>query len=246
MTRPWPTPSIPWVMRQTWEDLLFMHWPVRRERLQPLMPPALPIDMFGGDAWVTISPFVVTGLRMRGLPPIPGLSRFPELNLRTYVTIDGKPGVYFFSLDAGSRVAVAAARLVYQLPYHHADMHVDHRDDWIVYRSQRRDSDAALSGRYRPVGERAVARQGTLDYFLTERYALYTVTRTGIVLRGEIDHPPWELQPAEAEIDVNTLPLAHDLPALDTEPVLHFSRRQPTRIWPPLRVPMPAPILQAV
>jgi uncharacterized protein YqjF (DUF2071 family) len=230
-------------MHQTWRDLLFMHWPIPAQRLRALVPDELPLDLFGGEAWITISPFVVTGLRLRGMPRIPGVSQFPELNLRTYVNVGGKPGVYFLDLDAGSRLAVAAARMAYRLPYHHAAMQVDIQDGWIVYRSRRKSGpEAEFVARYRPVGDRMLATPGTLDYFLVERYALYSVTRSGRIIRGEIDHPRWELQPAEVRVERNTIASAHQLPLPGIEPVLHFSRRQPTHVWPPIPVPHERPL----
>jgi uncharacterized protein YqjF (DUF2071 family) len=108
--RPWPLPSGPWIMAQTWHDLLFAHWSVRSETLRRLVPSELALDTFDGSCWVAVAPFHMSGIRLRGLPALPGLSRFPELNVRTYVTLGGKPGVYFFSLDAGSLPAVWAAR----------------------------------------------------------------------------------------------------------------------------------------
>jgi hypothetical protein len=226
-------------MRQSWRDVLFMHWPMPAAVLRRMVPEPLEVETFAGEAWISISPFVVTGLRLRGFPPLPGVSRFPELNLRTYVSYDGKPGVHFFSLDAGSRLAVLGARLAYRLPYHRASMHVTPIDGWIAYRSLRRGHEPAeLVVRYRPAGERAIATPGTLDYFLTERYALYTVTGSGRVLRAEIDHPPWELQPAEAVIEHNTIASAHGLTLPDVDPVLHFARSQTTRVWPPVPLPL--------
>ena len=119
--RPWPLPRAPWVMAQTWEDLVFLHWPMDPDDLRARLPRGLSLDTYRGDAWVSITPFVVTGLRPRGIPAVPGLSSFAETNVRTYVTRDGKPGVWFFSLDASSRLAVTAARALYHLPYHHAE-----------------------------------------------------------------------------------------------------------------------------
>src|SRR5215213_585770 len=122
--RLWPRPRRPWVMAQTWTHLLFAHWPLPPEAVRPLIPAGLPLDTFDGQAWVGIVPFQVVGLRARWLPPIPGTANFPELNVRTYITRDDKPGVWFFSLDAANRLAVEAARASYHLPYFKADMHV--------------------------------------------------------------------------------------------------------------------------
>src|SRR5690242_14221163 len=117
--RPWPLPAGSWVMAQTWHDLLFAHWPVETELLKAIVPDQLPLDIFDGHGWVGIIPFRMSRIHARNLPPIPGLSQFPELNLRTYVTLDGKPGVYFFSLDAASLSAVWTARAWFRLPYFH-------------------------------------------------------------------------------------------------------------------------------
>src|SRR5690348_14257143 len=118
--RPWPVPSGPWIMVQTWNGLLFAHWPVPPQVLRPLVPRELPLDTFQGSCWLGITPFQITGVRARGLPPIPGLSRFPELNVPTYVGLDDKPGVFFFSLDAANLPAVCGARVFYHLPYFHS------------------------------------------------------------------------------------------------------------------------------
>lgn len=237
--RPWPVPDGPWLMGQTWENLLFAHWPIATEALRPLVPPALALDGFAGSAWVAVTPFEVRGLRLRGTPPLPGLSRFPELNVRTYVTVEGKPGVYFFSLDAGSRLAVAAARRLYHLPYFRAHMRIRASAGWIDFVSRRvGDDEPAFAARYRPGGAASPPARGSLEHWLTERYCLYTLDDQGRVRRGEIHHPPWPLQPAHAEIERNTMarPLRIDLPG---EPRVHFARRQDVVVWPPARASGP-------
>src|ERR1700674_1035433 len=110
--RPWPLPAGQAVMTQSWPDLLFAHWPVDAEKLRALIPERLEIDTFDGRAWLAVVPFRMTNVRLRGTPAVPWLSAFPELNMRTYVTYDGEPGVWFFSLDAGNSLAVAIARMV--------------------------------------------------------------------------------------------------------------------------------------
>src|ERR1700758_2464987 len=124
--RPWSLPSGSWIMMQTWHDLLFAHWPIRQEQLRPLVPPQLPLDTFDGQCWVGVVPFWMSGVRARGVPPLPGLARFPELNVRTYVAYKDKPGVYFFSLDAANFPAVWAARTFFHLPYFYARMSAIH------------------------------------------------------------------------------------------------------------------------
>jgi len=232
--RPWPLPREPWVMEQTWHDLLFAHWPLSPETLRPLVPAQLPLDTYDGQCWVGVVPFWMSGVRPRGIPPIAGLSRFPELNVRTYVTLAGKPGVYFFSLDATNPVAVAVARTMFHLPYFTADMKVAERDGWIEYTSRRAtNSGPAVEfvGRYRPVSAPEPPVNGTLEYFLTERYCLFTVDASSRAYRCDIHHPPWPLQRAEAEISINTMASAAgvQLPAL--APLLHFSKRQDMVGW---------------
>src|SRR5258708_2809423 len=115
--RPWPLPKEPWIMTQNWDDLLFAHWSVPVEAMRQVVPAVLPLDTYDGKAWIGVVPFGISSFRPRWVPPIPGLSYFPELNVRTYVTVQDKPGVYFFSLDTNSPPSVVGARLWYRLPY---------------------------------------------------------------------------------------------------------------------------------
>ena len=239
--RLWPLPAGPWVMAQIWHDLLFAHWPVDTAVLHPLLPPQLQIDTFAGHAWVAVVPFRMTGVRLRGMPAMPGLFAFPELNVRTYVTYDGKPGVWFFSLDAGNSLAVAVARAWFHLPYFRARMSCSERNGGIEYASHRTHSGAAsagLRGHYRPVGPIFLPQPDTLEHFLTERYCLYARDGSGQLIRGEIHHPPWPLQRAEAEFERNTMTEALDI-SLTAQPLLHFARRQEVLVWPPQPVPAP-------
>ncbi|MBW3534703.1 MAG: DUF2071 domain-containing protein [Gemmatimonadetes bacterium] len=238
--RPWPLPSAPWVMYQSWRRLLFAHWPLPHDRLRAAVPGELTLDTFDGSAWLGLTPFRVTDLRPRGVPAIPVGSDFPELNLRTYVRVGDRPGVYFFSLDAGSRLGVMGARALYHLPYHAADMSQEERAGWIHYRSERSDgASAVFQGRYRPTGPAAAPAAGTLEHFLTERYALYTVLGDGAVLRADIHHRPWPLQTAEAVIERNTVPEAEGLELPERAPLLHFAERQDTLVWAPERLEPP-------
>jgi len=233
--RPWPIPSTRWVMAQTWSDLVFMHWPIPVEVLRPLLPPSLTLDSFEGSAWLGITPFEVSGLRARGLPPPPQISRFPELNVRTYATFGGKPGIWFFSLDAASAAAVAGARRTYRLPYFHADMTITRTDGKIHYRSSRTSADeptAELDVRYEPTGEVQPGVPGTLEHWLTERYCLYTVDEHRRLRRAEIHHRRWPLQPAAVRIASNTMPPS-GVALPDGLPLAHFARRQDVVIWPP-------------
>jgi uncharacterized protein len=231
--RPWPLPRRPWLMGQTWYDLLFAHWAIAPEALRPLVPPPLELDVRDGRAWLGITPFRVGGLRSRGTPPLPWLSHFPELNVRTYVNFRGRPGIYFFSLDAARVAAVIAARRGYRLPYFHAKMTIDHQGSTIGYESTRIDSSgppAELRVRYRASGPRLAIDDGSIERWLSERYCLYVVDERGRALRGEIHHSPWPLKPAEATFEANTMaaPLGVEL---DSEPLLHYSARQDVLIW---------------
>jgi uncharacterized protein len=218
-------------MKQTWHDLLFAHWPLPPAMLRPLVPAQLALDLFDGHCWVGIVPFHMSGIRRRGVPPLPGLSRFPELNVRTYVTHESKPGVYFFSLDAANLLAVWAARKFYHLPYFHAEMKSEDRGGAIVYSSKRRKSAAEFRGSYRPIADVALRNKGSLEHWLTERYCLYTTHRSA-VYRGEIHHQPWPLQDAEAEFEINTVAAAAGISLPPTPPLLHFARRLDVLIWP--------------
>jgi uncharacterized protein YqjF (DUF2071 family) len=232
--RPWPLPSEPWTMAQTWGDLLFAHWPVPERMLRPLVPEPLAIDTFDGVAWLGITPFEVSGLRLRGTVPLPRLSRFPEVNVRTYASFGGKPGIWFFSLDAGRASAVAGARATYRLPYYRAAMTIGRSNQAICYRSSRRSPGATLAElavEYAPAAAPRPAPAGTLEHWLVERYCLYTLDRRGRVMRAEIHHPPWPLQPATATFEANTMaPEGIVVPA--QVPLLHFARRQYVVIWP--------------
>jgi hypothetical protein len=202
-----------------------MHWRVDADALRELLPEQLPLDLHEGEAWLGVTPFRVSGFRLRGLPPAPVLSSFPEVNVRTYVTYEGKPGIWFFSLDADSPWAVEAARRAYHLPYHRARMRDERRGHAIDYRSER--AGASLDVTYRPIGPTAPPEPGTLDHFLTERYCLYTEHERRLE-RAEIHHAPWPLQSAEAELRRNTMPPV----AVEGDPLLHYSERQDVVIWP--------------
>lgn len=241
-------------MHMVWHDLLFMHWPLPVHALQPLLPAELELDTFDGEAWLGVVPFRMSGIRHRGLPALPGLAAFPELNVRTYVRHRHRRGVYFFSLDATHRIAVQTARLLFCLPYRHAAIRCEMDDSGCVqYRSRRRvwntrdglsrDDNRAMTATvvsapavlfeatYEPIGDAFHAKPGDLAHFLTERYCFLTANRRGEICRCDIDHPPWPLQPARCEVRVNTmtLPLGVSLP--DAPPLLHFARRLDVRAW---------------
>lgn len=232
--RPWPRPQRPWVMTMQWHDLLFAHWPLQPEVLRPLIPPVLEIDTFDGSAWLGIVPFRMAGVRPHYVPELPWLSAFPELNVRTYVTAGGKPGVWFFSLDAANPLAVRGARTVFHLPYFDARMRCSadgERIRYSSYRAHRKASGATLGMRYGPTGPVRLALPGSLDAWLTERYCLYAANHRGTVWRGEIHHRRWPLQPAEIEIEHNTMAEQLRLVLPAHPPLVHFARRLDVVAW---------------
>jgi uncharacterized protein YqjF (DUF2071 family) len=221
-------------MFQRWEDLLFAHWRVEPAAIASKIPSGLSLDRRDGAAWVAVTPFRISRLQLRGLPPIPGTSRFPELNVRTYVTREEKPGVWFFCLDAGSPLAAFFARKLYHLPYFAARIAVVEKGGTISYRCDRGEpgKGAEFLAEYGPLGEPFFAAPGSLEEWLTARYRLYA-ERGGTLYRAEIAHDPWALQRARAEIVRNTLAQASgiDLPA--DPPLLHVSRTLDVRVgWP--------------
>ncbi|MDZ4718171.1 MAG: DUF2071 domain-containing protein [Roseiflexaceae bacterium] len=234
-----PRPSGPWVMAMEWRDLLFAHWPIPAAALRGLIPPTLELQTFDGWAWIGIVPFRMTNVRPRMVPSLPWISHFAELNVRTYVTAGGKPGVWFFSLDAANPLAVQVARATFHLPYFDAHMQCQPHGDGIRYRSvrtHRKAPDAALRATYCPTGPIYQSQPGTLEYWLTERYCLYAADKHGHVSRGDILHTPWPLQPAEAEFEQNEMMFQIGLRCPNTQPLLHFARYLDVVAWLPKRV----------
>jgi len=227
-------------MAQVWHDLLFAHWPIAVQELRACVPPQLTLDTFDGRGWLGIVPFRMSGIRPRQLPALPWLSAFPELNVRTYVTVGDVSGVYFFSLDAGNPVAVALGRGLFNLPYFRARMSslrgVDQAIDYASRRTHSGAPPAELRASYRPTGPARAAARGSLEWWLTERYSLYTVDPEGRVVRTGVHHLQWQLQPAEAVFHSNTMAAAHRLALPPIPPLLHFSRRQAVVVWPPRTV----------
>ncbi len=223
-------------MGQSWEDLLFAHWRVDAAVVRELVPSGLTVDEHDGSAWLGITPFELTGFRLRGTPPLPVVSRFPEINVRTYVTAEDKPGIWFFSLDTSSLVAVEAARRAYKLPYFHARISLERRDGRVQYSAARRKAvrPFAFDASYAAVDEPVEPEPGTLAHFLVERYCLYARDESGLY-RAEIHHPAWRLRPAEASITLNTM--QPDGLELDGELLCDLGERQDVLIWPLEKIP---------
>ena len=225
--RPWPLPYRPWLMRQTWSDLAFIHWAIDVDVLRGYIPDRLEIDTFGGQAWIGIVPFDMSDIAPRGLPSIPAISDFPEINVRTYVKYGGKAGVWFFSLDVPNPLAVVVARLAFHLPYNLARVELERRGRDIGYR-------AAYSARrfealYGPELSRTVG-DPRFAHWATERYCLYSGDGRGRLFRGEIHHRPWNAVPAKLEIVENSF--LRDLSVREQHPDVLFSERIEVVVWP--------------
>ncbi len=240
-------PNRPWVLRMTWRDLLFLHLPIAAEAVQETLPAGLEVDTYGGTAWIGVVPFVMSGVAPRGFPSLPGVSRFPEFNVRTYVRHQGRSGVWFYSLDAASRFGVRAARRFFRLPYFDARMSVQaeggegDRPRVVRYRSRRThrgEPPASFEATVRESGPAERAAPGSLVEWLTERYCLYSASPSGRLFRGEVAHEPWRLHPVEAEIAEDSLIRAagFDLTTAagargGVAPIAHFSRELSVVAW---------------
>jgi uncharacterized protein YqjF (DUF2071 family) len=235
---PHPLPPGRWLISQRWNNLLFAHWPVPALSLAALVPEGLQVDTFNGSAWLGIMPFSMDRIKVRGLPPIPGARSFPDLSLRTYVREErtGTPGVVCLSLDSSNLLAVAAGRAFYSLPYHWAKMRMEQRTEReFAFYSRRRFAGVVFKARYRGLGpspKLAESRPGTLEYFLMERYCLFTTNRAGQPIRANLHHSSWPLEEAEAQIEKNDLADVLGIRLPDQEPVLHYSRELAVYVWP--------------
>lgn len=221
------------IMRQNWGKLLFMHWPIEAEALRPLIPERLTIDTFEGEAWIGITPFTMWGVRPVFTPPVPFLSELHETNVRTYVHLDGVPGVWFFSLDANSALAVTGARTLYHLPYFNAEIELEEEDGTIDYTLSRRDEPHAEMEARWTIGEALPESEpGSLAFFLTERYCLYSEDSSEQLYRARIHHAPWPLQEASLESLRSTMIESQGLPTPEGDPLLHYAEALAVDIWP--------------
>jgi len=238
--RPRPLPTGRWQLSERWNDLLFAHWPVAPASIAPMLPQGLKVDTFQGSAWLGVAPFWMDRIKFRGLRPIPGWHSYPELNLRTYVRDQqtGTPGMFFFSLEANHLASVAAGRILYHLPSHWTEMRLEQKTEReFDFYSRRRFSnpEVVFHARYRGLGPAkrlAEGHSGTLEYFLMERYCLFSSNRAGRLFRANLHHSSWPLEEAEAEIERNDLAAAIGIDLGDEKPVLHYMRRLVVYVWP--------------
>lgn len=215
----------PWMLTQTWEHLLFLHWEIDPSSLTALIPKELELDVFEGKAWVTILPFRVSRQRFRWLPEIPFLNSYLELNVRTYVKYKGYQGVYFFSLDANHPLAVLGAKAA-SLPYRLAKMDMHQQNNKIVFTSKRLFGCEKFSANYQPISAPAPTEPGSLDNWLLERYSLFTKWGP-FILRGDILHEKWEVSNVKAKIEENSV-----FPMGDKPLRMHYSLKKQTLIFP--------------
>lgn len=233
------------LLRQNWHHLLFLHWEIPPAKLQELVPPRLTIDTFEGKAYVGLVPFTMTGVRPVMLPPLPWVSSFHEINVRTYVHLDGRdPGVWFFSLDASSSIAVAAARAAYKLPYFDADMSFHASGDplpVIDFHTRRTDTRGTLPAnaniRYRPVeGPITHAAPGTVEHFLVERYLLYSEDSDRQLHRARVHHQPYPIQRAEVLALEETIVWAAGIRHAENTAFRHYASEVNVKVYPLARV----------
>lgn len=201
--------------------------------LRKLVPESLPLDSYNGVCWIGVVPLRMSGVRLRGMPPVPGTDQFPELNVRIYVTLDGRPGVYFFSLEAANLFAVTAAKNLYHLPYWYADMKINNRDNGIEFESKRRQNpDIELACSYRAISEPFQTTKGSFEEWMVERYCFYVLNASGLPLRCDILHEPWTIQQAEAKFKHHSILSKQRITVEIDEPILHYAKRIEVRAWP--------------
>ena len=214
------------ILRQDWHHLLFLHWKIPADALRSALPPALTVDLFQGEAWVSLIPFTIRNSRPAFSPPIPYIGDFHEVNVRTYVRLGSRPGIYFFSLDAASWSAVLAARAAFKLPYHFARMEMRIEDALVHYHSERKwpgPVPATCTIGYKLASERLdTAKPGTIEYFLIERYTLFTES-DGVIYEAEVEHEPYRLRSGMVEKLEETLVWAAGLKHADQPPLVHYS-----------------------
>lgn len=225
--RPFPLPMLPWVMTQEWNHLLMLHWPVSRLLLEPFVPKPLTVDTYENNAWISFILFKVTNMRFRGLPKIPYLHTFNEINIRTYVTYKGNRGVYFFSLSVNKWLNALAPKLLL-FPYYYKKIALQQDE---VFHFSLKGQNEKFDCSYSSASDLFITSPGSLDYWLLERYCFWTVKRKWL-FRGDIHHEQWRVN--EAKVSIRDNSLARFLPRsiFQDKPRTHFTERKQVFIWP--------------
>ena len=219
------------LMEHHWGKLLFMHWPISVRQLRPLIPERLTIDTFDGSAWIGITPFTLWDVRLSFTPPIPWLSDFHELNVRTYVHLDGVPGVWFLSLNTNSMTTVIGARSLFHLPYFNATIDLEQEGKSIDYDLERNQDEAQFHATWVIGRDLLEAEPDSLEFFLVERYCLYS-TDGDHLYRSRIHHRPWPLKQAELSSFDSTMIESDGLKTPSADPLLHYAEALEVGIWP--------------
>ncbi len=225
--RPWPLPQGRWLVGQTWEDSLFAHWPVAPAVVQALLPPSLQVDEHDGSAWLGVHAFRVECVRLHGTLPVPWISSFEQLSVRTYVRAGRRPGLWFFSLDTPSALAAETAKLVYRLPWSTCRLELRRRSGRLEVAAARAEG-RAFTARASPRGVPESAEPGSLEQFLFERFCIYGPGER--LQRVELHQRPWRVQTALGGVELNTMgPPGIELP--ESPPVLHAAAPQDVLAW---------------
>ena len=229
---PFPMPNRPFAISQEWRELTFMHWKVDPERLKPHLPDGLEIDLFDGEAYVGVIPFLMKNVRPRGLPSVSGISTFAEFNVRTYVIKDGQAGVFFLTLDAKSLVTCIYAPRAYGLPYRYAKAKIRYEGETLQWRSRRSSDGAELIGSTSNKGPLQSSDSNTLEHYFFERYCLYTEHK-GCIRRAYVYHQPWSFTEAEVSLESNSLLESYNM-GLDvlSPDLIHYSQGLLVKTWP--------------
>ena len=232
--RPWPLSAKRWQLFMRWSKLAFLHWPIPVDTLAALIPAPLKPDIAEGSGWVGVVPFQMEDTQFRGLPKVPTAASFAEINVRTYVTYQGYAGVWFFSLDAASRLAVWGGRTGFNLPYHHAKFSIESNGPQVQYHSERTHrgvSPAEFKGMYQPVGPVIGSQAGSLEHWLTERYCLFSRSRRGKISKQDVHHRPWPLQLAQVDIQANSMAAAAGIQLPEAPPLAHYAEVVDVVAW---------------
>ncbi|MFA4133034.1 MULTISPECIES: YqjF family protein [unclassified Brevibacillus] len=225
-----------WTMTQTWEHLLFLHWAISPASIKALIPAGLELDTYDGKAWISIIPFLLSGVRLRRMPSVPFTTTFPEINVRTYVKAKGKTGVYFLSLDTSNPLVIKIAKFWYRLPYYRAQMAFHRQADRIDFTSRRLSGlsqTPSFKGSYQPLSDKFFAKEGTLVHWLTERYTLFCrCDRTKQLMFADVVHEPWQLQETAFHIRENVMTENLSISLTDTPHLALYARGVQSLIWP--------------